>query len=67
MGRGVQDTYGRGVQNTIQRRRKRIEQIQGKQAVGAPSEVALIKYAEQLINVHDFRKRYNVMCRHENC
>ncbi|KAI1723202.1 e1-E2 ATPase domain-containing protein [Ditylenchus destructor] len=61
VGRGVQDTYGRGVQNTIQRRRKRIEQIQGKQAVGAPSEVALIKYAEQLINVHDFRKRYNVV------
>ncbi|KAI6206384.1 Cation-ATPase-N domain-containing protein [Aphelenchoides besseyi] len=30
-------------------------------AIGAPSEVALIKYAEQLINVHDFRRRYNVV------
>uniref|UniRef100_A0A915EEG3 P-type Cu(+) transporter n=1 Tax=Ditylenchus dipsaci TaxID=166011 RepID=A0A915EEG3_9BILA len=48
-------------QNTIQRRKRRIAQIQGKQTVGAPSEVALIKYAEQLINVHDFRKRYNVV------
>lgn len=42
------------------RRRKMIEEIQGKRAIGAPSEVALIKYAEQLINVHEFRKRHDV-------
>ncbi|KAI6223321.1 Cation-ATPase-N domain-containing protein [Aphelenchoides besseyi] len=49
-------------QSTIQRRRRRrIEMVQGMHAIGAPSEVALIKYAEQLINVHDFRRRYNVV------
>ncbi|KAI6180538.1 Cation-ATPase-N domain-containing protein [Aphelenchoides besseyi] len=64
-------------QSTIQRRRRRrIEMVQGKSirymtlfeskslgmhAIGAPSEVALIKYAEQLINVHEFRRRYNVI------
>jgi magnesium-transporting ATPase (P-type) len=30
-------------------------------AIGPPSEVAMIKYAEQLINVHDFRRRYNII------
>lgn len=48
-------------QNTIQRRRRRIELIQGKKAIGPPSEVAMIKYAEQLINVHEFRRRYNII------
>ncbi|KAI6242092.1 Cation-ATPase-N domain-containing protein [Aphelenchoides fujianensis] len=49
-------------QSTIQRRRRRrIEMVQGMRAHGAPSEVAMIKYAEQLINVHDFRRRYNVV------
>ncbi|KAI6183429.1 Cation-ATPase-N domain-containing protein [Aphelenchoides bicaudatus] len=48
-------------QNTIQRRRKRIDLIQGMKAIGPPSEVAMIKYAEQLINVHDFRRRYNII------
>jgi hypothetical protein len=42
------------------RRKMRYEEIQGKKAIGAPSEVALIKYAQQLINVHEFRRRYNV-------
>jgi magnesium-transporting ATPase (P-type) len=30
-------------------------------AIGPPSEVAMIKYAEQLINVHEFRRRYNII------
>ncbi|KAI1704572.1 e1-E2 ATPase domain-containing protein [Ditylenchus destructor] len=47
--------------NTMQRRRSQIERIRNKIAIGAPSEVALIKYAEHLVSVHDFRKRYDIV------
>ncbi|KAI1697156.1 e1-E2 ATPase domain-containing protein [Ditylenchus destructor] len=47
--------------NTMQRRRSQIERIRNKIAIGAPSEVAMIKYAEHLVSVHDFRKRYDIV------
>uniref|UniRef100_A0A915DWP8 P-type Cu(+) transporter n=1 Tax=Ditylenchus dipsaci TaxID=166011 RepID=A0A915DWP8_9BILA len=47
--------------NGIAPKNPRTALVQAKKAMGAPSEVALIKHAEQFVDVHEFRRRYNLV------
>uniref|UniRef100_A0A915DXQ6 P-type Cu(+) transporter n=1 Tax=Ditylenchus dipsaci TaxID=166011 RepID=A0A915DXQ6_9BILA len=41
--------------------KRRFAQIQTRKAVGSPSEVALIQYAEMFLDVHEFRQKFNIV------